>query len=235
MAPDGQQESTLNRAAFRMGQLVGARAIGVEDARQGLEAAAADMVAHDPQKPWTAGYVRYKVARAIRDGARDPDPIQQLIQRGANQAMRVMVPPTPGDHRAFSDQGNAERFIARWADDVRHVPELAPTTRLGQWMLWSGGYWQPDLALRVQEMAKETVRTIALETPPIIEIKEGKNGEQIEGKNLTLDWAKKSEANGRIKAMTELAISDGAIEARGPEFDQRPYLLNVLNLSLIHI
>ena len=230
-APDGEQEKTLNNAAYRMGHLVGAGAISVEDARQGLEAAGADMVAHDARRPWQPGYIRYKVIRGIHQGVRDPDPIQQLIQRGAKQGHQaaVVVPPTPGDHPPFSDQGNAERFIARWADDVRHVPELAPTTRLGQWMLWSGRYWQPDRALRVQEMAKETVRTIALETPPVVEIKEGKNGEQIEGKNLTLDWAKKSETAGRIKAMTELAISDGAIEARGSEFDQRPYLLNVIN------
>ena len=230
-APDGEQEKTLNNAAYRMGHLVGAGVISVEDARQGLEAAGADMVAHDARRPWEPGYIRYKVVRAIHQGVRDPDPIQQLIQRGAKQGHQaaVVVPPTPGDHPPFSDQGNAERFIARWADDVRHVPELAPTTRLGQWMLWSGRYWQPDLALRVQEMAKETVRTIALETPPVVEIKESKNGELIEGKNLTIDWAKKSEASGRIKAMTELAISDGAIEARGSEFDQRPYLLNVVN------
>ena len=43
-APNGQQESTLNNAAYRMGHLVGAGVISVEDARQGLEAAGADMV-----------------------------------------------------------------------------------------------------------------------------------------------------------------------------------------------
>ena len=32
-APNGQQESTLNNAAYRMGHLVGAGAISVEDAR----------------------------------------------------------------------------------------------------------------------------------------------------------------------------------------------------------
>ena len=229
-APDGEQEKTLNNAAYRMGHLVGAGVISVEDARQGLEAAGADMVAHDARRPWAPGYIRYKVVRAIHQGVQSPAPIQQLIQRGAKQGHQpaVVVPPTPGDHPPVSAPGNAERGIARWADDVRHVPELAPTTRLGQWMLWSGRYWQPDLALRVQELAKETVRSIALETPQM-EKKTDKEGKKVDGKNLTAEWASKSETAGRIKAMTELAISDGAIEARGSEFDQRPYLLNVVN------
>ena len=81
-------------------------------------------------------------------------------------------------------------------------------------------------------MAKESVRSIALETPPVIEMKEGKDGEPVEGKNLTADWAKKSETAARIRAMTELAISDNAIEARGTEFDQQPMLLNVGNGTL---
>ena len=229
IAPDGQQESTLNRAAYRMGQLVGASAIGVEEVRRCLEAAAADMDNHDEHNPWQPGFIRWKVHRAILDGSRDPDPIQQLIQRGANQPMHVIVPPKPGDNPPFSDQGNAERFIRGWSDDVRHVPELAPNTVLGQWMVWTGAYWQADLTLKVQEMAKETVRLIALETPPVIDEKVDKDGEVTAVKNLTEEWAKKSESASRIRAMTSLAISDGAIEARGAEFDQNPYLLNVHN------
>ena len=50
-----------------MGHLVGAGAISVEDARQGLEAAGADMVAHDARRPWEPGYIRYKVIRGTLD------------------------------------------------------------------------------------------------------------------------------------------------------------------------
>ena len=230
-APNGQQESTLNNAAYRMGHLVGAGVISVEDARQGLEAAGADMVAHDARRPWEPGYIRYKVIRAIHQGVQSPDPIQQLIQRSAKQGQQaaVVVPPAPGDNPPFSDQGNAERLIARYANDIRHVPALAPQTDLGHWMVWTGAYWQDDAELSLQEMAKETARSIATETPPVMQIKEGKGGELIEGKNLTLEHAHRTENGTKLAAMIKLARSAPIVQRSHKDFDQQPYLLNVRN------
>jgi len=61
--------------------------------------------------------------------------------------------------------------------------------------------------MALQEMAKETVRAIALETPPVVKIKINKAGEESEGKNLTADWAHKSKTASRIKNMIEMARS----------------------------
>ena len=143
-APNGQQEQTLNSSAFRLGQLVGARAIGAEEARAGLEEAGLAMASYDPQKPWKRGYVVYKILRAIVQGAADPDPIESIVQRSIERGyIAVPVPPAGGDHPPFSDMGNGERFASRWSGEVRYCNELA-STELGGWMVWNGKFWESD-------------------------------------------------------------------------------------------
>ena len=227
-APDGTQEETLNRGAYRIGQLVGARAIGADDARSGLEIAAAEMETHDPRRPWTRGYVSYKILRAIEDGAENPDPIHALVQRGAAAYAAVAVPPAPGEHPPFTDMGNGERFSRRWGNEVRYCNELS-NTELGGWLTWNGAHWGTDEQLHAQELAKETVRAIAVETPPVVEEKLDKEGNVVSEKNLTTNWATRSEEAPRIRRMLDMGKSIPPIQARAEQFDQHPYLLNVTN------
>jgi len=236
-APNGAQESTLNTTSYRIGRLVGAGAIGLEDACRSLEDAGMAMHSHDARRQWTAGYIRYKVLRAVSDGAANPDEdlLGEIRRRaaGSNYAYVVVaVPPSPGQNPNLTDQGNGERLAKRYGDEIRHCPELAPKEGLGSWVVWNGRFWAADATMAVQEMAKETVRAIALETPPNIEIKIDKNGEASEGKNLTLDWAHKSETALRIKNMIEMARSIGSLQSAADEYDNHPYLLNVLNGTL---
>jgi len=95
-APDGAQEDTLNATAFRIGRLVGAGAIGLEDACRSLEDAGLAMHSYDARRPWTAGYIRYKVRRSVSQGAAKPDPIYAIQQRGAGiqYANMPTVPPS---------------------------------------------------------------------------------------------------------------------------------------------
>jgi putative DNA primase/helicase len=222
----------LNTSAFRIGRLVGAEAIGIEDACRPLEEAGVAMYSYDARRPWTAGYIRYKVLRAVSQGATSPDPTTSIIRRSAasNYAyVTVAVPPAPGDNPNLTDQGNGERLAKRYGDEIRHCPELAPKEGLGSWLVWNGRHWAADATMAVQEMAKETVRAIALETPPVVEIKTNKAGEESEGKNLTADWAHKSETALRIKNMIEMARSISNLQSAADEYDSDPYLLNVLN------
>ena len=95
-APNGAQEDTLNTSAFRIGRLVGAGAIGIEDACRPLEEAGVAMYSYHARRPWTAGYIRYKVLRAVSQGATSPDPIASIMRRNAasNYAYAtVAVPP----------------------------------------------------------------------------------------------------------------------------------------------
>ena len=100
-APNGAQENTLNSTSYRIGRLVGAGAIGLDDACRSLEDAGLAMHSHDARRTWTAGYMRYKVLRAVSQGATSPDPIASIMRRSAasNYAyVTVAVPPSPGEN-----------------------------------------------------------------------------------------------------------------------------------------
>ena len=58
------------------------------------------------------------------------------------------------------------------------------------------------------------------------------NGEESEGKNLTADWAHKSETALRIKNMIETVRSIGYMQSAAEEYDMHSYLLNALNGTL---
>jgi putative DNA primase/helicase len=175
------------------------------------------------------------VLRAVSQGAARPDPIASIIRRSAasNYAyVTVAVPPSPGENPNLTDQGNGERLAKRYGDEIRHCPELAPKEGLGSWLVWNGRHWTADTTIAVQEMAKETVRSTALETPPDTEKKIDKNCEESDGKNLTADWATKSEEARRIKSMVEMARSISSLQSAAEEYNSHPYLLNVLNGTL---
>jgi len=134
-APDGAQEKTLNDASFRIGRLVGAGAIGIEDACRELEDAGVAMHSYDARRPWTAGYIRYKVLRAVSQGATSPDPIASIMRRSAasNYAyVTVAVPPAPGENPNLTDQGNGERLAKRYGDEDTPLPRAGAQGRARQ-------------------------------------------------------------------------------------------------------
>jgi hypothetical protein len=89
-AGDGEQEVTLNNAAFRLGAMVAAGAVEPDSARAKLIAAGLAMENHRGRDPWTEAEIEEKVARGIEDGmvaAGEPEPPRPL--------MRAMPPPHP--------------------------------------------------------------------------------------------------------------------------------------------
>ena len=230
-AANGAQEDTLNATSFRIGRLVGAGAIGIEDACRPLEEAALAMHSYDARRPWTVGYIRYKVRRSVSQGAAEPDPIYAIRRRGAGiqYANTPVVPPSGGDNPPFTDLGNGERFAKRYGHEVRYCNDLSKT-ELGGWMRWNGTHWQTDDMLGVLEMAKECVRAIAMETPPVVDDPTvDRQGNVKPGKNRTAEWALKCEDEARLLKMTRLARSSPPIPVPASQFDIHPYLFNVLN------
>ena len=71
-ANDGEQESTLNAAALKIGSLVAGGELDRATARDELMAAALRMVDFDTAKPWTAGQLESKIKRGLDHGARNP-------------------------------------------------------------------------------------------------------------------------------------------------------------------
>ena len=102
----------------------------------------------------------------------------------------------PGEPPArfnLTDLGNAERFVARHGEDVRYCYPWA------KWLVWTGTRWERDDAGRVHRLAKETVRGI---------YREASAAEDEDRRKALAQHATRSEAEGKIKAMLELAKSE---------------------------
>ena len=115
---------------------------------------------------------------------------------------------------ARTDLGNAERFVARFGQDVHYLPAWK------KWLLWDGRRWAIDETLAVVRMAKETVRAIYVEA--------GNESTAEARKELTVH-AVKSEADGRIRAMLGLVQSEPGIAITPAALDTNPWLLSALN------
>ena len=71
-APLGEQEVTLNRECFAIGQLAGGGVIAPSTALDGLLWAGRRVPSHDPRRPWRAVDIERKVKDAFTDGLREP-------------------------------------------------------------------------------------------------------------------------------------------------------------------
>ena len=71
-APNGDQESTLNKESYSIGQLVGAGVIDQASAISRLLSAASAMPSYDARRPWTRREIDTKVNRAFAQGQQSP-------------------------------------------------------------------------------------------------------------------------------------------------------------------
>lgn len=133
-AAPGTHNATLNRHAFRLGQLSAAGYIDREVAEHKLYRAAVKR----------AGCSQREAEQTIRSG----------MDAGAKQ------PRGPGYAVVsvgvdLTDVGNAKRFVMDHGPDVRYVVEW------GSWIVWDGRRWEIDRKnLRVMALAAETANGI---------------------------------------------------------------------------
>jgi putative DNA primase/helicase len=73
-APRGLQERVINREAFSLGTLIGAKVISKEDAYRDLLEIANRVPSLDPSRPWRPGEVRKKIERGLAKGILCPRP-----------------------------------------------------------------------------------------------------------------------------------------------------------------
>jgi putative DNA primase/helicase len=89
--------------------------------------------------------------------------------------------------------------------------------------VWDGRRWARDRCARAELLATETVRRIYAEASAADEDQERK---------AIADWAKRSEANVRIRAMLDLATSRPGVPVLPEELDVNPWVLNCRNGTL---
>lgn len=121
----------------------------------------------------------------------------------------------PGDvFRTLNDTGNAERFGARYKDELRFVPERK------KWFVWIDPCWREDSLGAVTERAKEVARAIYVEGSAVTD---------LDLRVAIAKHAKSSHQVAKINAMIDLARSLPVFVAPIASLDADDMLLGVAN------
>ena len=167
-------------------------------------------------------YRERTIAKALeRSEYYTPPPNVRLITSSKSQAPPPGEDPpadTEPERRDFNqtDTGNAERIVARYGANIRY------NYSRGVWHVWTGSHWGEDTAGQMDQLAKDTVRSIPVEAI----------GLEGEAYTKRLKWAAASESAGKRAAMIELARSEPGVPVLADELDSDPWLLNVANGTL---
>lgn len=122
--------------------------------------------------------------------------------------------------KAKNDLGNSERFIARFGENFRYVPEMG-------WLVWDGKRWNAeDGEASAQIKAQETSSAIRQEARAMEQIKETSN----EDINQHFAWARRSGESGKIACMQKEAKPHLMVKTE--KLDSHPYLFNADNVTL---
>jgi len=130
------------------------------------------------------------------------------------KALLEQAPPTAADGFPHTDYGNAERLVARHGENLRYCP---PWKR---WLIWDGKRWCHDETQEIERLAKDSIRHLDCVAEGI---------EDAKKRDRLIAFARRSEANARLKAMIDLAESEPSMPVRPKQLDEAPMLLNVLN------
>jgi putative DNA primase/helicase len=114
----------------------------------------------------------------------------------------------------LTDLGNAHRFVKKFGDKVRFCPHW------GKWLVWDGSRWKIDEIRDIENLAKDTVRTI---------LGEVEFGKSDKGRESIRKHALNSQSRAKIFNMLLLAQSDPGIATHPDDFDQDIDLFNVKN------
>lgn len=120
---------------------------------------------------------------------------------------------TVGKRQPLTDQGNRNRFLAKYGDDLRYVPEWG-------WMLWGDRGWNLIKVEKVRELAEEVVLQLQEER------------ELVTGKELRKEydsWIKYSGSNSGNKNLIELARQKETVLRSPDQFDTKPTELACAN------
>lgn len=143
--------------------------------------------------------------------------LQRTIKKARDEAansVELVDTHSTGAKFQLTDLGNAERLATQHGDDVRYCKQWK------KWIIWNGKHWEIDETDAIIRKAKITIRSM---------YDEAKNVDDDEYRQKLARHAAKSESEGRINAMVNLARAEPGISVKPEVFDRDPYLLNVLN------
>jgi len=114
----------------------------------------------------------------------------------------------------LTELGNAERMVAKFGRDLHHCHEW------GKWLIWDSRRWLDDKTGSVDQLAKETIRSIYAEAESI---------SPNDLRELLLNHAQRSETAHKLRAMLSLAASEKGVPVLSGDLDKNPWLLTVKN------
>ena len=208
-APKHQRNDTLNKAAFKLGQLL---PYGLFDPVAGttdLARAAAEIGLDDHE-------IGPTITSGLNAGSQYP---RRLPFLKSHDRIRTVEPSkkSDGDLAAElatlgeTDSDNAQRFARRFGGKAIHTPGRG-------WLVYDGKRWRRDDLLQVTELAKETARLIADEAQHL---------DQDAARAARSKFSAQSLAKGSLDRMLDLAKSLLAVEDN--RLDADPWLFNVEN------
>jgi putative DNA primase/helicase len=228
-AGDRTRNNTLNLVAFRVGQLIPHElerghveaalhyaAIGIElDDGEARKTIASGLDGGVKSPRYREAPESFKGRRHLADVSlpKRPDPKEPAPPADSPAASDAAA------RRGFplTDLGNAERLVDLHGSRIRYCHPWQT------WLVWDGRRWARDRSARAELLATETVRRIYVEASEASEEQERK---------AIADWAKRSEANVRIRAMLDLATSRPGVPVLPEDLDVNPWVLNCRNGTL---
>jgi putative DNA primase/helicase len=208
-APTHQRNDTLNKAAFKLGQLAPYGILNMTEVTDDLARVARKVGLDDDE-------IGPTIQSGLQAGSQHPRRLPFLKSR---DRIRTVEPPRKSEDDLAAelaklgetDTDNAQRFAHRFGGKAIHTPGRG-------WFVYDGKRWRPDNLLQVTELAKQTARRIANEARHL----ENDAARAARSKFATLSLGK-----GGLDRMLDLAKSLVGVEDN--RLDADPWLLNVEN------
>ncbi len=212
-AREGARNDTLNRAAYTVGGLIGARRLSPGGTYDALQAAARSVGLHERE-------IQRTLNSGLTAGAMHPLESRPMpSSNGHRPTAPDEAPALPHAPRRRTDLGNAERLVDLHGQNLRYCHDWK------QWLAWDGRRWKVDATAAVERCAKDTVRRIYTEAAAVT----GEDDAAQDLRKSLYRWATASESAGHIHAMIDLAASEPGIPVTPDDLDPDPWLLNCLN------
>lgn len=126
--------------------------------------------------------------------------------------MLVAHAPISRQKLPLTEFGNTERMLTQFGAGLRYVPEV------GNWLTWTGVYWQTAPDIHVEHLAKETIRALGAEAD-----------QHVEDAANFYNFCGLSQQAKMVRNMVTLAASDPRVALPAAELNKETHLLGVLN------
>lgn len=206
-APKHQRNDTLNRCAFKLGQLMPYGLLEHSHVVRELSSVATS-IGLMPEE------IGPTIKSGLEAGVKHPRSLPFLRSTGENEQPTAS---TVGDlteklsSLGETDTDNAQRLAARYADKIIY-------TNGRGWLVYKQGRWLPGAQTECIELAKDTARLIADEAQYL---------QSDEAKAGRARFAKASLSKGALDRMVEL--TKGLVTVEDGHLDADPWLLNTAN------